>query len=206
MNDLAMPCAAADVLWKYPRTSSSSTWRMRPLSCWSYQSAATAMQRRPQLMWACLLPHSASRTVCAWHHCRMSIDSYLLSYVYQLLYWQIRCGAALPRCLQHTHQHCIASSRPCAHDIRYPNRSPPGSPSTGSGDGVLRAKSGNAHIAAVPRQSELDRARPDDVALFLHTSGTTSRPKGIGYAHTSVHYVPFCISGCWLCPLAQSTA
>lgn len=44
---------------------------------------------------------------------------------------------------------------------------------------MLRAKSGKAHIAAAPQQSELDRARPDDVALFLHTSGTTSRPKGI---------------------------
>lgn len=52
-------------------------------------------------------------------------------------------------------------------------------PIAGSGAGALRAKSGNAHIAAAPQQSELDRARPDDVALFLHTSGTTSRPKGM---------------------------
>jgi long-subunit acyl-CoA synthetase (AMP-forming) len=79
-------------------------------------------------------------------------------------------------------------------------------PIAGSGAGALRAKSGDAHIAAAPRQSELDRARPDDVALFLHTSGTTSRPKGIGYvhifAHARVYHVPFCVRPCCLCPLA----
>jgi acyl-CoA synthetase (AMP-forming)/AMP-acid ligase II len=31
-----------------------------------------------------------------------------------------------------------------------------------------------------------EAARPDDVALFLHTSGTTSRPKGVPLTHTNV--------------------
>ena len=43
-------------------------------------------------------------------------------------------------------------------------------------DGVLRAKSKTAWISSVPDKL-LDPARPDDVALFLHTSGTTSKPK-----------------------------
>jgi len=39
----------------------------------------------------------------------------------------------------------------------------------------LKAKSGGFQIGAV--QGKLEKPRTDDVALFLHTSGTTSRPK-----------------------------
>lgn len=31
-----------------------------------------------------------------------------------------------------------------------------------------------------------DLPRPDDVALFLHTSGTTSRPKGVPLSHANL--------------------
>lgn len=48
----------------------------------------------------------------------------------------------------------------------------------GSGDGELRAKSRGVQIAEPPARPDLEPAQPDDVALFLHTSGTTSRPKG----------------------------
>jgi acyl-coenzyme A synthetase/AMP-(fatty) acid ligase len=81
-------------------------------------------------------------------------------------------------CLQHIHQRCIILLHFGLRGQQI-NRSRLCSLIADSGKGELRAKSGNAHIAAEPQQSELDRARPDDVALFLHTSGTTSRPKGM---------------------------
>lgn len=34
--------------------------------------------------------------------------------------------------------------------------------------------------------TELETPRPDDVALFLHTSGTTSRPKGVPLTHANL--------------------
>lgn len=43
-------------------------------------------------------------------------------------------------------------------------------------DGVLRAKSAGLCIAT-DASRQLDAAQPGDVALFLHTSGTTSKPK-----------------------------
>lgn len=44
-----------------------------------------------------------------------------------------------------------------------------------AGDGLAKAKS-----------DKLEPPRPDDVALFLHTSGTTSRPKGVPLTHANL--------------------
>jgi acyl-CoA synthetase (AMP-forming)/AMP-acid ligase II len=43
-------------------------------------------------------------------------------------------------------------------------------------------------LADLPRASRAtaDAPRPDDIALFLHTSGTTSRPKGVPLTHANV--------------------
>ncbi|HEX2356829.1 MAG TPA: AMP-binding protein [Micromonosporaceae bacterium] len=44
-------------------------------------------------------------------------------------------------------------------------------------------------LASLPRPSgpaELDRARPDDVALIIYTSGTTGRPKGVPLSHANL--------------------
>src|SRR5205085_4506699 len=38
-------------------------------------------------------------------------------------------------------------------------------------------------IGAAPAGRNLEPPQPDDVALFLHTSGTTSRPKGVPLTH-----------------------
>lgn len=51
--------------------------------------------------------------------------------------------------------------------------------------GTLRAKSGNARIAT-PSGGNLEAAQPDDLALFLHTSGTTSKPKGVPLSHRNL--------------------
>lgn len=40
------------------------------------------------------------------------------------------------------------------------------------------------HPASLPRKQ--DSATPDDIALFLHTSGTTSRPKGVPLSHANL--------------------
>ena len=53
---------------------------------------------------------------------------------------------------------------------------------TGSGEVELRAKSREAHIAQPQAQQHLDAAQPDDVGLFLHTSGTTGKPK-VGFSN-----------------------
>jgi acyl-coenzyme A synthetase/AMP-(fatty) acid ligase len=80
----------------------------------------------------------------------------------------------------------------------------------GDGKGMLHAKSGNARIASAPQRFELEKARPDDVALFLHTSGTTSRPKGVYAVMSSVSVVKLCarpllkMMYCkWLCSLSS---
>jgi len=39
---------------------------------------------------------------------------------------------------------------------------------------------------AAPHAGTADPPRPDDVALFLHTSGTTSRPKGVPLTHANL--------------------
>ncbi len=48
--------------------------------------------------------------------------------------------------------------------------------------------SGMVELAELPQVSRAtaDAPRPDDVALFLHTSGTTSRPKGVPLTHANV--------------------
>jgi oxalate---CoA ligase len=47
---------------------------------------------------------------------------------------------------------------------------------------------GAVEIAALPKASRAGSAapNPDDIALFLHTSGTTSRPKGVPLSHANV--------------------
>ena len=48
----------------------------------------------------------------------------------------------------------------------------------------LSAKSGELRLGeAAGKADPADAPRPDDVALFLHTSGTTSRPKGVPLTH-----------------------
>ncbi len=48
----------------------------------------------------------------------------------------------------------------------------------------LSANSGELHLGkAAAKADPAGAPRPDDVALFLHTSGTTSRPKGVPLTH-----------------------
>jgi hypothetical protein len=58
----------------------------------------------------------------------------------------------------------------------------------------VKAKSGGFHIGAA--QGKLDNPRADDVALFLHTSGTTSRPK-VGHQAPTAFHNSFTVSLCW---------
>jgi acyl-CoA synthetase (AMP-forming)/AMP-acid ligase II len=55
---------------------------------------------------------------------------------------------------------------------------------------VRLADSGTVHLEGMSRTSGTPAAdqppRPDDVALFLHTSGTTSRPKGVPLTHENL--------------------
>jgi acyl-CoA synthetase (AMP-forming)/AMP-acid ligase II len=57
---------------------------------------------------------------------------------------------------------------------------------------VWVASRGNGHVRlegeglAAAADRAPDRPRPDDVALFLHTSGTTSRPKGVPLTHANL--------------------
>jgi acyl-CoA synthetase (AMP-forming)/AMP-acid ligase II len=50
---------------------------------------------------------------------------------------------------------------------------------TRDGHGQVRVEG----IGLVPTGRNLEPPQPDDVALFLHTSGTTSRPKGVPLTH-----------------------
>jgi acyl-CoA synthetase (AMP-forming)/AMP-acid ligase II len=50
-------------------------------------------------------------------------------------------------------------------------------------DGRVRL---NGAGLATESQRSADTPRPDDVALFLHTSGTTSRPKGVPLTHANL--------------------
>ena len=52
-------------------------------------------------------------------------------------------------------------------------------PEEGAGSFSLKCETGNAPIAVRP-------ATPDDIALVLHTSGTTSRPKIVPLAHKNI--------------------
>ena len=64
----------------------------------------------------------------------------------------------------------------------------------GSGDPTLEVASKTAGwearlaAAAAGEAAEqlADPPRPDDVALFLHTSGTTSKPKGVPLTHANL--------------------
>lgn len=48
----------------------------------------------------------------------------------------------------------------------------------------LSGKTGGLSLGGEGGGEQLaDAPRPDDVALFLHTSGTTSRPKGVPLTH-----------------------
>jgi acyl-CoA synthetase (AMP-forming)/AMP-acid ligase II len=54
---------------------------------------------------------------------------------------------------------------------------------TRGADGRVRLEGSGLPGAA---RRDLDPPRPDDVALFLHTSGTTSRPKGVPLTHANL--------------------
>ena len=55
---------------------------------------------------------------------------------------------------------------------------------------VARDKSGRVQVQgegiSQAGKSNADAPRPDDIALFLHTSGTTSRPKGVPLTHANL--------------------
>lgn len=53
-------------------------------------------------------------------------------------------------------------------------------------DGTLRVTKAGADVHAKENVFEKDQPRGDDVALFLHTSGTTSRPKGVPLSHANL--------------------
>jgi acyl-CoA synthetase (AMP-forming)/AMP-acid ligase II len=63
--------------------------------------------------------------------------------------------------------------RTVAHDLGLP---------TWTAD---RSSHGAVRLAGIPNagRKELEAPRPDDTVLFLHTSGTTSRPKGVPLTH-----------------------
>jgi len=56
-------------------------------------------------------------------------------------------------------------------------------PAAAGADGATEVVPLNKH-----KRAGADAPRPDDVALFLHTSGTTSRPKGVPLTHSNVLY------------------
>ena len=48
-------------------------------------------------------------------------------------------------------------------------------------------KAGSFEVARVGADAQLaDPPRPEDVCLFLHTSGTTARPKGVPLSHANL--------------------
>jgi acyl-CoA synthetase (AMP-forming)/AMP-acid ligase II len=55
---------------------------------------------------------------------------------------------------------------------------------------IARDKTGHAQVhgegIAKTAKTIPDSPRPDDIALFLHTSGTTSRPKGVPLSHANL--------------------
>ena len=67
--------------------------------------------------------------------------------------------------------------RDVARDLGLPVLS-----ATRDGRGQVRLEG----LGAAPAGFTLDAPRPDDVALFLHTSGTTSRPKGVPLTHANL--------------------
>lgn len=54
------------------------------------------------------------------------------------------------------------------------------------GEKVELAPLGAGQAPAVPSVLQLPKAVPEDVALFLHTSGTTSKPKGVPLLHRNL--------------------
>jgi len=74
----------------------------------------------------------------------------------------------------------LPGAMPLAHTAAAPGMAIVGA--TPDADGTLAFSC--EHMAGAPRPAEL--ARPDDVAMILHTSGTTSRPKRVPIRHRNL--------------------
>lgn len=96
------------------------------------------------------------------------------------------CACSCHKLLFCQHEPSVPWPTPCTPDsvCDPPSYQPMCIQTAGFGDGQLRGKSVGASIADPPARPTLeDPPRPDDTALFLHTSGTTSRPKGVPLSH-----------------------
>lgn len=64
---------------------------------------------------------------------------------------------------------------------------PPGAGSSAAPMLSIQSKTAGFEAVAAPATEQVqDPPLPDDVALFLHTSGTTSRPKGVPLTHANL--------------------